>query len=78
MNTIAKKAKEFNKIFSKEEKVVIILGSIATLLTVALGLLVLMSLVNKVFHWYVDLTAPYVINALNKLVGALFEGWRFI
>lgn len=78
MSTIVKKAKQFNKIFTKEEKAVIILGSIVTLLAVALGLFALMSLASKVFNWYVDLTAPYVLDALNKLVGALFPGWKFM
>lgn len=78
MSTIVKKAKQFNKIFTKEEKLVIILGSVVTLLAVAFGLFTLISLINKVFNWYIDLTAPYVIDALNKLVGALFPGWKFM
>lgn len=78
MNTIAKKVRQFNKIFTREEKAVIILGSIITLLAVTFGLFALLCLVNKIFHWYIDLTRPYVINALNNLVGALFPGWKFM
>lgn len=78
MNTISKKVKQFNKIFTREEKALIILGSIATLLAVALGLFALMSLITRVLNWYIDLTAPYILDSLNKLVGALFPGWKLM
>lgn len=71
MNTIARKINQFNKIFNKEEKIVIILGSIVTLLTIILGFMGLVFLMQK----YIEFTAPYVEKALNALVGALFEGW---
>lgn len=71
MNTIARKINQFNKIFSKEEKMVIILGSIVTLFTITLGFMGLVFLMQK----YIEFTAPYVEKALNAIVGALFEGW---
>ena len=71
MNTIARKINQFNKTFNKEEKMVIILGSIVTLLTIILGFMGLVFLMQK----YIEFTAPYVEKALNALVGALFEGW---
>lgn len=74
MNTIARKINQFNKIFNKEEKLVIVLGSIVTLLTIILGFIGIMMLLK----WYADFTAPYVIDALNKIVGALFEGWTLM
>ena len=71
MNTIARKINQFNKIFSKEEKMVIILGSIVTLFTIILGFMGLVFLMQK----YIEFTAPYVEKALNAIAGALFEGW---
>ena len=78
MNTIAKKVRQFNKIFTKEEKAVIILGSIATLLFAILGLMILTNLVCRAFNWYIELIAEPVVNALNNLVGALFPGWKLM
>lgn len=77
MATLVKKAKQFKKIFSKEEKMVIILGSIVTLLAIAVGLIGLVYITSKILNWYIGWTAPTFGNALNKLVGALFEGWSF-
>lgn len=71
MNLVIKKINQFNKIFNKEEKMVIVLGSIVTLLTIILGFAGLIFLTGK----YIEFTAPYVEKALNAIVGALFEGW---
>ena len=74
MATIARKARQFKKIFTKEERLVIILGSLVVIFTIILGFIGLVYLMQK----YVEWTAPYVLNALNKLVGAIFEGWTWI
>lgn len=73
MATLVKKAKQFKKIFSKEEKLVIILSSLVTILAIVLGFMGIICLLK----WYVESTAPHMANALNNLVGALFEGWTF-
>lgn len=78
MATLVRKARQFKKAFTKEERLVIVLGAIVTLFTIVFGLVGLLYLVKKVLDWYVELTAPYVINALNAIVGALFEGWTLL
>ncbi len=71
MNLVIKKINQFNKTFNKEEKMVIVLGSLVVLFTIILGFMGLVFLMQK----YVEFTAPYVEKALNAIVGALFEGW---
>lgn len=73
MSTLVKKARQFKKVFNKEERLVIILGSLVALFTIALGFIALVYLMQKYIEW----TAPYFGKALDKLVGALFEGWTF-
>ena len=53
----------------------IILGSIVTILAVAMGLGILMMIAKKIFDLYIELTAPYVIKAINNIIGFFFEGW---
>ena len=72
---LKRKKNQFNKIFTKEEKLVIILGSIAVLLAFIIGLITLCSAFVSAFNWYIDLTRPYVIDALNNLVGKILPGW---
>lgn len=71
MNLVIKKINQFNKIFNKEEKMVIILGSLVTLCIIILGFMGLVFLMQK----YIEFTAPYIGKALDAIVGALFEGW---
>ncbi|WP_286312489.1 hypothetical protein [Romboutsia ilealis] len=72
---IKAKIRRFNKEFNREEKQVIILGSIVTILAVAMGLGILMMIAKKIFDLYIELTAPYVIKAMNNIIGFFFEGW---
>lgn len=72
---IKAKIRRFNKEFNREEKQVIILGSIVTILAVAMGLGILMMIAKKIFDLYIELTAPYVIKAINNIIGFFFEGW---
>ena len=72
---IKAKIRRFNRDFNKEEKLVIILGSIVTILAVAMGLGILMMIAKKIFDLYIELTAPYVIKAINNIIGFFFEGW---
>ena len=71
MNTIARKINQFNKLYNKEEKMLIVLGSLVTLFTIILGFMAIVFLMQK----YIEFTAPHVAKALDALVGALFEGW---
>lgn len=73
MNLVIKKINQFNKLYNKEEKMLIILGSLVTLFTIILGFMAIVFLMQK----YIEFTAPHVAKALNALVGALFEGWTF-
>ena len=75
MNFIRAKIRRFNREFNREEKLVIILGSIVTILAVAMGLGILMMIAKKIFDLYIELTAPYVIKAINNIIGFFFEGW---
>lgn len=72
---IKAKIRRFNKEFNREEKQVIILGSIVTILAVAMGLGILMMIAKKIFDLYINLTAPYFIKAMNNIIGFFFEGW---
>lgn len=76
MMYIKAKINRFNKTFNKEEKIVIVLGSLVTMMFIVLGLIALLTIASKIFNWYIDLTAPMFMDAMNKLVGALFPGWR--
>ena len=73
MTYIRAKIRRFNREFNREEKLVIILGSIVTILAVAMGLGILMMIAKKIFDLYIDLTEPYVINALNNIKEILFK-----
>lgn len=73
---INRKIKRFNKEFNKEEKIVIILGSLVTIIGFIMGIVLFFKVATTIFNWYIDLTAPYVREALNKLVGALLPGWK--
>nr|WP_294571222.1 hypothetical protein [uncultured Romboutsia sp.] len=75
MTYIRAKIRRFNREFNREEKLVIILGSIVTILAVAMGLGILMMIAKKIFDLYIELTAPYVIKAINNIIGFFFEGW---
>ena len=75
MTYIRAKIRRFNREFNREEKLVIILGSIVTILAVAMGLGILMMIAKKIFDLYINLTAPYVIKAINNIIGFFFEGW---
>lgn len=75
MTYIKAKLKRFNKDFNKEEKLVIILGSIVTILAIVIGLGVLLIIAKKIFDLYINLTAPYFIKAMNNIIGFFFEGW---
>ena len=75
MTYIRAKIRRFNREFNREEKLVIILGSIVTILAVAMGLGILMMIAKKIFDLYIELTAPYVIMALHNIIGFFFEGW---
>ena len=75
MTYIIAKIRRFNREFNREEKLVIILGSIVTILAVAMGLGILMMIAKKIFDLYIELTAPYVIKAINNIIGFFFEGW---
>ena len=75
MTYIRAKIRRFNREFNREEKLVIILGSIVTILAVAMGLGILMMIAKKIFDLYIGLTAPYVIKAINNIIGFFFEGW---
>lgn len=76
MMYIKAKINRFNRDFNKEEKRVIILGSLVTIIGFAMGIVLFFIVANKIFNWYIDLTAPFVREALNNIVGALFPGWR--
>ena len=73
MSTLVKKARQFKKTFTREERLVIILSSLVALFTIVFGFMALVYLMQK----YVEWTAPYFGKALDNLVGALFEGWTF-
>lgn len=73
---INRKIKRFNREFNKEEKIVIILGSLVTIIGFLMGIVLFFKVATTIFNWYIDLTAPYVRDALNKLVEALFPGGR--
>lgn len=75
MNYIERKIRSFNKTFTKEEKRVIILVSIVTVLSAILGLWLIITAFVNLFNWYIDLTTPYVIKAMNNIIGFFFEGW---
>ena len=75
MNYITRKINRFNRDFKREEKTVIILGSIVTILAIVIGLGVLLMIAKKIFDVYIDLTMPHFIKALNNIIGTLFEGW---
>ena len=75
MTYIRAKIRRFNRAFNREEKLVIILGSIVTILAVAMELGILMMIAKKIFDLYIELTAPYVIKAINNIIGFFFEGW---
>ena len=75
MTYIRAKIRRFNREFNREEKLVIILGSIVTILAVAMGLGILMMIAKKIFDLYIELTAPYVIKAINNIIGFFFEAW---
>ena len=53
----------------------IIFGSIVTILAVTMGLVFLLMIAKKIFDLYIELTAPYVIKAINNIIGFFFEGW---
>lgn len=72
---IKAKIRRFNREFNREEKQVIILGSIVTILAVTMGLVFLLMIAKKIFDLYIELTAPYVIKAMNNIIGFFFEGW---
>ena len=74
MATIVRKARQFKKIFNKEERLVIVLGSLVVIFTIVLGFIGLAYLMQK----YVEFTAPYMLKALNTIIGALFEGWTWL
>lgn len=75
MTYIRAKIRRFNREFNREEKLVIILGSIVTILAVTMGLVFLLMIAKKIFDLYIELTAPYVIKAINNIIGFFFEGW---
>ena len=35
----------------------------------------LVMIAKKIFDLYIELTAPYVIKAINNIIGFFFEGW---
>ncbi len=65
---IKTKLNRFNEIFTVEEKAVIIIGSIVTIIAIIMIWVLVFNLLFK-------LTAPVFIKAANALIGALFEGW---
>ncbi|RDY29748.1 hypothetical protein CHL78_000840 [Romboutsia weinsteinii] len=75
MTYIKAKLKRFNREFNKEEKQVIILGSLVTILATVMGLGILLMIAKKIFDLYIDLTAPHFIKAMNNIIGFFFEGW---
>lgn len=65
---IKSKINRFNEIFTTEEKMVIILGSIVTIMTIIIVWILVLNML-------LELTAPILIKAINTLINAIFPGW---
>lgn len=65
---IKSKINRFNEIFTTEEKMVIILGSIVTIMTIIIVWILVLNML-------LELTAPILIKAINALINAIFPGW---
>ena len=74
---ISREIKKFNALYTKEERVVIVLGCVVTIATILFGLAMLIYATSKIFQWYANTTFPILGQALDKLIGMMFEGWTF-